>query len=198
MRRALAIAMTWLPLAACALTSRSAPRELRYFSPEPADPAAAAARPAPQPAARPTLRLGRVWPAAHLRYEIVHRDSGVEVQPYETLRWTEPPDAYVRRALSHALFETHAIDQVVGGPAPTLDVEVVAFEEIVRGSRHSGRVELRYQLHDDARVLARGTVAVERDAAGPQIEAVVAAIGAAMEAATAQLADRMNDDLAPP
>lgn len=195
MTRALAIALIWLPLAACALTSRSSPRELRYFSPEAADPAAAPPRTA-APVGRPTLRLGRIWPAADLRYEIVHRDSPVEVTPYETLRWTEPPDAYVRRALVRALFEAHAIDQVVGGPAPTLDVEVVSFEETVHGARHGGRVELRYELHDEARVLARGTIAIERAATGPQIEAVVAAIGAAMTAAAAQLADRIDDEIA--
>ena len=194
MTRALALALVWLSVAACALTSRSAPRELRYFSPEAAPPAAAPRTAAP--GGRPTLRLGRIWPAADLRYEIVHRDSPVEVAPYETLRWTEPPDAYVRRALVRALFETHAIDQVVGGPSPTLDVEVVSFEETVRGARHGGRVELRYELHDEARVLARGTVAIERAATGPQIEAVVAAIGAAMNAATAQLADRIDDEIA--
>lgn len=51
-----------------------------------------------------------------------------------------------------------------------------------------GRVQIRYQLHDERSVLASGVVTVERDASSGAIEAVVAAIGAAMEAACAELA----------
>ena len=181
---------------ACALTSKSAPRELRYFSPEPPAEAGKAARPAAEPRAQ--LRLARIVPSAHLRYAIVHRDSEVEVAPYETLRWTEPPDAYVRRSLTHALFEARPIEQAVGGSAPTLEVELVAFEEVVRGTYHAGRVELGYQLHDERRVLARGTVVAERESRGAEIEPVVAAIGTAMTTATGDLADRVTAVLCPP
>ena len=172
-------------LASCALTSKSAPVELRYFTP----PAAAAERaPAPDVTSRARVRLGRVTPSAHLRYAIVHRESAVEVAPYETLRWTESPDAYVRRALSRALFEAHPLDQAVGGAAPTLDVEIVAFEQV---HQTAGRVELRYVLHDDRAVIARGRIAIEQPAGGAAIEQVVAAIGAALDRASAELADRV-------
>jgi cholesterol transport system auxiliary component len=183
-------APAWLALvvAGCALVSRSPPLELRYFSPEAAVPAAPAA---PAGAARPRLRLGRVEPDANLRYAIVHRDSPVELSPYETLRWTDTPDVYVRRALSRALFEARPLEQAVGGEAPTLEVDVVAFEEVRRGASSAGRVELRYELRDARRVVARGTVAAELPAPDGAIEHVVPAIGAAMDRATDELATRI-------
>ena len=67
-------------------------------------------------------------------------------------------------------------------------MEVVAFEEIRRDNRHLGRVQLGYRLHDERVILASGVVTVERDASGASIEPVVAAIGSAMDAATAELA----------
>jgi uncharacterized lipoprotein YmbA len=183
----------WLVVlaAGCALSTKSAPLELRYFSPEAPEAAAPAVR-AEAVAPRGRLRLGRVTPSAHLRYRIVHRTSDVERQLSETLRWTDAPDAYVRRALSRALFEGRALEQVVGGAAPTLDVEVIAFEAVHRHpDRHAGRVELRYQLHDERAVLESGGIAVERPARGPEIEVIVAAIGDAMSAATAEVAARI-------
>ena len=183
--------------AGCALSSRSAPLEIRYFSPEaPAIPAAPAARTAPA-APRAPLRLGRITPSAHLRSRIVRRSSSVELDLSETLRWTEDPDAYVRRSLARALFEERGLEQIVGGAAPTLEVELIAFEAVHRADRRAGRVELRYLLHDDRAVLASGDVAVERAARGRAIELVVAAIGDAMAAATAELADRVARRVGP-
>lgn len=177
-----------LVLAGCALTSRSPPRELRYFTPETGVRETARAPQAP----RAQLRMGRVTASANLRYAIVHRESSVEVEPYETLRWTERPDVYVRRALDHALFDERPLAEVVSGAAPTLEVEVVAFEEIARGAQHAGRVALRYELRDDRAVIARGTVTAERPAGTPAIEAVVPAIHAAMIAASEELAGRIE------
>lgn len=178
-----------LGLAGCALSSKARPLELHYFSAE--SPAASAA-PSRAPAAEaPRLRLGQVTAADYLRYRIVHRDSAHSVDPYETLRWTEPPGEYVRRALIRALFDSGALAQVVGGAAPTLDVEVTGFEEVVQPGGRAGRVELSYQLRDDQVVIARGTVTAERPARGPGMDAVVAAIGAAMDAASGELAGRV-------
>ena len=95
------------------------------------------------------LRLGRLTSSANLRSPIVHRESAVELDTYETLRWTENPEDYVRRSLSRALFDDGRLEEVVGGAAVTLDVEVVAFEEARRENRHVGRVQLGYQLHDE-------------------------------------------------
>lgn len=179
-------ALILLLVAGCALTSHTPARELRTFTPERPDDVSAHAPREPHA----TLRLGRITASANLRYAIVHRDSPYEVTPYETLRWTELPDAYVRRALSRALFDDRPLAEAVSSAAPTLDVEVLAFEEITAPSR--GRVVLRYDLHDDTAVLAHGTIGVERAAAAPRIEAVVAALHDALAAATSELAGRVE------
>lgn len=183
--RPVACAMLLLVLGGCALTSKAAPVELRYFSPERVD-APPPVRQKLPPVGR--LRLGPLTSSANLRASIVHRESAVELDTYATLRWTENPEDYVRRSLSRALFADGQLEEVVGGPAPTLDVEVVVFEEARRESRHIGRVQLGYQLHDERSVLASGVVTMERDVVGEGIEPVVLAIGAAMEAATSVLA----------
>jgi ABC-type uncharacterized transport system auxiliary subunit len=182
--RALACACLLL-LGGCALLSKATPQEIRYFSPEGMD-AHRAAHPTQPPLAR--VRLGRLTSSANLRYRIVHRKSAVELDMYETLRWTENPEDYVRRSLSRALFDDGLLEQAVGGAGVTLDVDLVAFEEAQRENRHVGRTQLQYLLHDERLVLASGVVTVERDATGAGIEPVVAAIGAAMDAATSELA----------
>jgi hypothetical protein len=101
----------------------------------------------------------------------------------------------VRRALIRALYEDHGFEQATDGSTRTIDVDVLAFEELRRGPHHGGRVELRYDVRDDQRVIARGTVTVERDAA-PNIEAVVVAIGGALDDAAAQVASRVAGELA--
>ena len=182
MTRALAASVAFV--AACALTSRSEPRELRYFTPELA-PASSVAGP---PCAR--IRLGRVIAGASLRLAIQRRISPVELDAYETLRWTDSPDTYARRALVGALF-ARPLEQAVTGAAYVLDVEVVAFEEVVGKASRAGRVALRYELRGAQQVVARGEAAVERPAGAAAIDAVVAAIGDALTAASEQLADQV-------
>lgn len=167
--------------AGCALTSKAEPRELRYFTIE-----ATAAAPS-GPVCGP-LRLGRITAGTYLERAIEHRISPVELVPYDTLRWSEPPATYVRRAISRAVF-AQGVEQAVGGAAPVLDVEVVAFEESARGG---GRVELRYELRDERRVLASGVVGAERAARAAGIEATVVAIGDALAATSDELAIRVG------
>jgi cholesterol transport system auxiliary component len=178
-------------LAGCALTQKAAPLELRYFAP-PTRATAERARVAPST----PLRLGHVTTSALLGTRIVHRDSAVESAPYETLRWTDEPDVYVRRSLARALFDAAPFEQAIDSEAPTLDVDVLAFEEVRRGASRLGRVELRYEVRDDKRVVAHGTIAIER-AAGAGIEGVVAAIGRALDDATSGLASRVADEVPP-
>jgi ABC-type uncharacterized transport system auxiliary subunit len=152
-------------------------------------------------APRAQVRLDRVTAAASLRYAIVRRDSDVEITPYDSLRWTELPDVFVRRALARALFDERPLAQVFSGDAPSLDVEVRAFEEVVRGTHHAGRVTLHYELRGEHDIIARGTLTAERPARSPAIESVVVAIRQAMVAATAELAARVESALlerAPP
>lgn len=180
-------ALACIALAGCALTSRSPPPPpIRYFTPEHAE----HAERTPPPAPTLRLRLGRIRSAGDLRLPILHRDSPVELTPYETLRWTEQPEAYVRRAVKRALFDERPIEQVVSGPAPTLEVEVIGFEEVTY--RQAARVELRYELDDERTAIARGTVAVERRARSPKIEAVVEAMRGALDEAAGELGDRVE------
>jgi uncharacterized lipoprotein YmbA len=170
----------------CALTSRGTPEEIRYFSPADA-PMIRASNENGEPSPRARVLLGRVTSSANLRYHIVYRRTAVETGEYETLRWTETPENYVRRSLTSALLADR-IELVTAGNAPSLDVDVIGFEEVRRDPSRSGRVELRYQLRDDHAVLANDVVVAERDAKGLGFEPVVLAIGAAMDAATQSVA----------
>ncbi len=173
-------------LAGCALTSKSPPRELRFFAPPVAEDAA---RGSAATCAR--VRIGRVTASSHLRAAIEHRRSPVEIEPYDTLRWTEAPEVYVRRAVVRTLFDARPLGEAVAGAAPVLDVEAIAFEELVSDASHAGRVELRYELRDDRVVLGRGDIRVDRAARSAAIEDVVAAIASAMDAAAGELGDRV-------
>jgi ABC-type uncharacterized transport system auxiliary subunit len=134
--------------------------------------------------------LDRISSSAHLRYRIVHRTSPVEIALYETLRWTDHPDVYIRRALERHLFEVGGLVQSTNRGDLSLQIDVLGFEQ-VDAPAPSGRVQLAYELRDDRAVVASGTVTLARPSKGPRIEAVVAAIGEATEAATAEVARRV-------
>lgn len=172
-------------LAGCALTSKAAPVEIRYFSPVPSRSAETATKPVSG-----RVQLDRVTSASHLRSRIAHRSSPVEVELSDSQRWTEDPEDYARRSLERALF-ARGLELAVTGEALVLDVVVTGFEDVVREGRHFGRVQLHYRLEDDVRVVAEGTVTVERPSSGPDISRVVTAIGDALEAASAQIANRI-------
>lgn len=173
-------------IAGCSLTSKSTPVQFRYFAP--VTTVASLSQP---PATCSRLRLGRVTASDHLRFRIAHRRSPVEVELYETLRWTERPEDYVRRALASSLFDRHGLQRTLDRPAPTLEVEVTAFEEVERGARRFGRVELHYQLADDHDIVESQTVEVERPVDSAEIARVVAVIGDALIAATDELGSRV-------
>lgn len=182
-----------LCLTGCALVSRSAPVELRYFSPE----SVAAATEHAEPGCGARLRRGRITPSDQLQSQIAHRESPVEVGFYETLRWTERPDEYVQRALGRELFELRGLVQSTSRRDPTLDVEVIGFEQAQVDGRPAGRVQLRYQLQDGD-VVTHGEITRQRVAQGADISQVVAAIGAAMTDATSELAARIVASLCAP
>jgi cholesterol transport system auxiliary component len=92
---------------------------------------------------------------------IAFRDKSFEIGYYEELRWTEKPEAYLRRALGRALFEEKGVHQIISGLGPTLDVDLDAFEEI-RSPRHAARMQVTWVLHDDERVQLQETFTIER------------------------------------
>jgi cholesterol transport system auxiliary component len=177
-------------LAGCALTATGEPLRPRYFTPEPAQ---LAARPLRAPASALRLRLGRVVAGSSLREQIPHRDSDHELGFYEERRWTERPEVYLRRALARALFEERGATRVVSGSAPTLEVELTAFEEI-RAPAHEARMQAIAILHDERVGRLEQTITVERPiapAAGARKdEVMVQALSEALAQGVAEISDR--------
>ncbi len=161
MNRQFAFGVGWLLVAGgqsgCALTGKADALSPRYFSPE----HVVAVQTAPN-AERLELRLGQVSSASHLDERIAYRLSGSEVGFYDDRRWTEIPEAYLRRALERELFEQRGLERIVTGSTPTLDVELTAFEEL-RGKPTKARVTLSFSVHDERRSLLERSINVERE-----------------------------------
>lgn len=188
----------------CALTSKSEPADIHWFTPERDLPRTTAAdvTSAPGTEARPELELGRVTSGAHLREKILYRDAANEIGFYEERRWTEKPEAYVRRALGRALFEapqsqSHGFVRGAYGVAPTLDVEVVAFDEIRASKPRQARVSVRMVLHDVRGVIDEKTLSVERPiGAGAEGSALALAMAESLDEICEAVARRTMSDLA--
>jgi cholesterol transport system auxiliary component len=144
-------------LSACALTGKADALSPRYFSPE----QVASVQKTPN-SQQLELQLGQVSSASHLDERIAYRLSGAEVGFYDDRRWTEIPEAYLRRALERELFEQRGLQRIVTGNAPMLDVELTAFEEL-RGTPTKARVTLSFSVHDERRSLLERSINVERE-----------------------------------
>ena len=195
------VASVALAVNACALTSKAEVVDVRYFNPERIDPRIDRAAPAAAPQTTiPTLRLrlGRVSSGPNLRERIAYRNSAYELGYYEDLHWTERPEVYVRREFGRSLFETHALRRVLTGAAPTLDVELIAFDEVRLKASRVARIQLKVILYDDAGVIFEDTLTIDRPVTGenPTIEDVVAAMAIALDAASEQVALRVQQSLA--
>ncbi len=135
----------------CALLTKSDPLSPRYFTAEVTteDPPIAEVSPL-------ELRLGGVTSASHLDERISYRIGVVELGFYADRRWTELPDVYLRRALEQELFGVRGLRRVVVGWAPTLEVELLAFEELI-GDPTKARIALSYSLRDEGVWLLQDT-----------------------------------------
>jgi ABC-type uncharacterized transport system auxiliary subunit len=184
--------VSFMFVSGCALTSKSAPLELRFFTPTEVH------RSLRSDVARPTgdlaLRLGRIESGAHLEQRIAFRKSETELGYYQALRWTEPPAFYVRNELAFALFNERGVSRIVTGRGPTLDLELNEFEELLFGERRV-RVGLRFVLRDEQRALVDEVVVVEEalGSSGTSTveEALAQAMAVALSRATATVADRV-------
>jgi cholesterol transport system auxiliary component len=185
----------------CAFFTKSDPVVLRYFTPE-----TLATRPDSSGVALAMrgaafdLRLGRVNAASYVKDRIAFRDKNFEIGYYEELRWTEKPEAYLRRALRRALFEEQGVRQIISGPGPTLDVDLDAFEEL-RSPRHAARMQITWVLHDDARVQREETFTVERaipgaEPSGP--DGIAAAMAGAFDESVQRVVTRVMSAMAQP
>jgi ABC-type uncharacterized transport system auxiliary subunit len=183
----------------CALTSKAAVVQTRYFSPEAGTArltAPATSSPsAPAPDEDIAVRIGRVYSGQNLRERIVYRDHDYERGYYEAERWTEWPEAYVRRALARTLFESHRFKRAIGGSTPTIEVEVVAFDDLRWHSGRAARVELQLIVYEGSEVLDEETVTVDSPVAvdTPEIENVVAAMSNALDQAVERIAARVGE-----
>jgi cholesterol transport system auxiliary component len=197
LREACLFAVLVLGAAGCALTSKADVVDIRYFSPEPATTRAGAAS-TPPPASPLDLRLGRVSSGSNLRERIAYRDATYELGYYEDLRWTERPETFVRRRIGRALYEEHGLHRVFGGSAPTLDVEVIAFDDLRLPAGRAARVQLKAILSDESGVLWEDTLTVDRpvQVAKPKIEDVVAAMASALDGASEEVTQKVEAALA--
>jgi cholesterol transport system auxiliary component len=177
-----------IALAGCALLGKNEPVVPRYFTPEyDGDAAAAPVRPGLR------LRLGRVEGWSHLRERMVARNSAREVFYSENRRWTERPEVYLRRALARTLFEERGVVEALSGRAVTLEVELIAFEEIEQP--HQARMQARLVLRDDRIALLEETITVQQPVAkseeADQPRAVADALSRALHAGVTRIADQV-------
>jgi cholesterol transport system auxiliary component len=163
----------------------------RYFSLEPAAEQRASA-------AAPTnlqLRLGPVTSGSEIRQNLVVRNAAQELSYSEERRWTEKPEAYLRRALSQELFERRGVRRVVSGPSLSMEVELVSFEEVKRKNGSAARVAATLILHDERVVRVEKTlsleVPVERTSAPDHSDETVRALGVALTRIVSRIADEV-------
>jgi ABC-type uncharacterized transport system auxiliary subunit len=186
-----AAALALLLATGCALTQKARPLEVTYYTPEhPSSPGVAS----PQPASGPELRLERVESGTDLGERIVFGDGAYRIGYYDSRRWTERPEIYARRSLTRILFEERGFRRAMSGDAPTLDVEILTFQEIRTPAQHEARVVLRLVLSTD-RVLLEDTIAAAQPVVGDTFDDVVAAMSRALEQSSSQVARRVGSAL---
>jgi cholesterol transport system auxiliary component len=188
-----ALLSAWaLVLSSCALTSKGTALAPRFFSPERPTAAAPLADPPGEPL---ELRLGSVGAASHLDERISYRVHASELGYYEDRRWTEHPEEYLRRALEEELFERRHLRRVVSGAATTLDVELMAFEEL-REPNPRVRLALRFTLHDDRKALLERRVVIERPVAAnggkDEAQRIASALGSALDSAVTEVSNDLT------
>jgi len=188
MRTTLLLLLGAVVLSDCALLGKNDPLVPRYFTPEfDGDAPRAPVRSDLQ------LRLGRVEGWSHVRERMAARNSARELFYYEDRRWTERPEIYLRRALSRTLFEERGLVASLSGRAVTLDVELIAFEEIEQP--HKARMQALLVLRDDRIGLLEETITVEQPVGkteqADQAGAVVDALSQALQAGVTRIADRV-------
>jgi cholesterol transport system auxiliary component len=180
-------------LGGCALLSKSAPITPRYFTPD-LSRSPEQVKPAPQSDQK--LRIGSIKAGPHLRERMAYRTSEQEVAYYNERRWTERPEAYLRRALSRSLFEEYGFARAISGASHTLDAELVAFEEI-QTTDHVVRVEVIIDVYDMAGSHLQRTVVSQIKVEGKKDdpEAAVRAFATALRAVVSEIAETTCEHL---
>ncbi|MEM7515460.1 MAG: ABC-type transport auxiliary lipoprotein family protein [Planctomycetota bacterium] len=99
---------------------------------------------------QPRLQLERVEASDGLTDQLKTRRTEFEVTYEELVRWTEPPQDVVQRALEAELFRSRGFERATTPPRRRLRVTVLAFEETLV-PRHEGIVRLSVRLVDPSR-----------------------------------------------
>jgi cholesterol transport system auxiliary component len=187
MKPALLLLIGSVALAGCALLGKNEPLVPRYFTPEyDGDATGTRVRSDLQ------LRLGRVEGWSHLRERMAVRNSSRELSYYEDRHWTERPEIYLRRALSRTLFEERGVAASLSSRGVTLDVELIAFEEVAQP--HLARMQVLVVLRDDRAGVLDETITVEQEVEAGQLDApraVVEALSQALRTGVTRIADRV-------
>jgi ABC-type uncharacterized transport system auxiliary subunit len=191
--RALFMVVVALALApGCALTGRGKAIEWEWYTPEHVRTQLTSAA----NDSKPPVRLRRVTSGMNLGSRIAFGDGGYEAGYYERNRWTEQPTLYVRRAIERTLCQEQGFRCDLDADGPTLDVEVLKFQEVKTPESHAGLVSLRIVLSSADEVLADDTVQVSEPVAGGRFVDVVAAIARALDGASDRVARRVTSALA--
>jgi len=142
----------------------------------------------PSPASGVPVRLAPVNGTPFLRERIAWRVSEVEYGLYEQRRWTELPPSYVERGLATALRDTPGVRLTDDFRAPTLRVDLVAFDEVL-APVHAAVVELVVSLRDgERRRLLDRTYSAETPIAGDSPSATATAIGRSLDTVVTEVA----------
>ncbi len=188
MRPMIACLAAGLLLAGCVFRDAAAPRFYRPAATTLDGDAGADPPPAPVAPKAPAVRLEPVTGTPFLRERIAWRSSNVEYGLYEQQRWNETPPRYVQRALESALRATSGLRLTDALEAPTLRVDVVAFDEVL-APQHAARVALTVSLRDRARTrLVDRTFAAEEPITGSGGAGTATAMGSALDRVVAEVA----------
>lgn len=180
-----------LAICGCALTSKSEPMHPRFFAAD-----YAFDEPKQRLGRGIRVRLGRVTSADYLRQKMVFRRSAYELGYHEEDRWTERPEAYLERMLTRALFEVHGFERAVSGASPTLDAQLLAFEEWQSAPRRA-HVEVKISLYDDGASRSEKTLTFEQPILPDQdADAVARALSVALGRAVTAVATDLSQTLA--
>ncbi len=188
MRRAMLLLACSGALSGCALLGKNEPLVPRYFAVSDEGPAVHPVNPH-----GPELRLGRIESWSHLRERLVTRDASHELFFHEARRWTERPEIYLRAALARTLFDERGLTESLGGHALTLDVQLVAFEELL--APHVARMQARMVLRNESVALLEESIVVEQPVAtnpdGDEARSVADALSLALHTGAARIGDRV-------
>jgi ABC-type uncharacterized transport system auxiliary subunit len=176
-----------LSLGGCLFRTAEAPR---FYRPGSAalDGGAAATRPDSDDGQGAAIRLHTVRTAPFLRERMVWRASDVEYGLYEQRRWFELPSRYVRRALATTLQDTAGLRLVNDVSAPRLDVEVLAFDEVV-APKHEASVALAVTVREGERTRLDRTYASQVAITTADGAGTAQAMGRALDEVVSKVAD---------